>query len=637
MPVFPSSPSHGSTLRAVTRRRRLSRRLSVALAVASSAAGLIASPALADTPDTTPPSQVTGVSATVNFNSQPADVPYADVHWSAATDDVAVTDYDVYVAGSLKASVPGTATSASRILVGQSLHMPFTVVARDAAGNASPASAPFTLNTCGFGPPAYGVASKVSVSNVTPTTADLSWEAPDGGDTCFWQGIGHGVEILLTANGTTTDLGSTQSTHFSLTGLASNVNYSVTLQTIGASLSTKPIQFTTPLATSPAPTKVTGVNVVRDPNSIAGNQFNVTWTAATDDVGVTSYEVYGGSTLVATVPGAATYALSVAIEGDRSTPITVVARDADGNASPPSDPVVFDTCPAVNVPTVGPPTSVTASGQTGDGATISWIAPSTEACGAVGATGYDVYLATGVGVPATLAGSTTATSFDLTGLQPDHTYLVFVRAKGGAAHGGQADSATVQFTTAPGTTPPPTPTPETTHVDYGVTGSATLKSLAKGTLPLTGHASLTVTRQQISGSPTPVGTFTGDLSLNQTTANLKALGFLPVTATLAFVQAAPFTGSTTDASATATAKVRIKLPSLKILGVSLGGGATCQASQITTIGLFSSAPLLDSGGTLAGSFSISNLTGCGALNGLVSPLTSGSGNAIALKLAPATA
>ncbi|MDO9355279.1 MAG: hypothetical protein Q7T55_16390, partial [Solirubrobacteraceae bacterium] len=79
---------------------------------------------------------------------------------------------------------------------------------------------------------------------------------------------------------------------------------------------------------------------------------------------------------------------------------------------------------------------------------------------------------------------------------------------------------------------------------------------------------------------------------------------------------------------------RIKLPSVKTLGIELAGGANCQAKQISSINLKSTQAefLPTEGGPIAGTFSISALTGCGFLNNLVSPLTAGSGNAIALNL-----
>ncbi|MEN0015642.1 MAG: hypothetical protein AAGC46_19895, partial [Solirubrobacteraceae bacterium] len=80
-------------------------------------------------------------------------------------------------------------------------------------------------------------------------------------------------------------------------------------------------------------------------------------------------------------------------------------------------------------------------------------------------------------------------------------------------------------------------------------------------------------------------------------------------------------------------KVRVKLPSVRLLGIPLSIGANCQSAQASQIPLNSVGSFgLATGGTLAGAFSISNLAGCGVLSGVVSPLTAGGGNAIALKL-----
>ena len=173
-------------------------------------------------------------------------------------------------------------------------------------------------------------------------------------------------------------------------------------------------------------------------------------------------------------------------------------------------------------------------------------------------------------------------------------------------------------------------TPTLVNYAYGLTGAATLKTLVKGSLPLKGRidAKLDVAS----------GAFTAALALDQTTVNLVALGVLPVTATVAINSTEPVTGTLKDGILTANAKVRIKLPVVKLFGVQIGGGASCQAKQISSIALKSTAnpfrPLV--GGPIAGTFSISDLAGCGALNGIISPLTAGKGNAIVLNLTPTT-
>ncbi len=196
-------------------------------------------------------------------------------------------------------------------------------------------------------------------------------------------------------------------------------------------------------------------------------------------------------------------------------------------------------------------------------------------------------------------------------------------------------------TPTPTVMPTPTPTPipqpigceginEPTQVDYkySLAGSATLKTLVKGSLPLTGsiNAKLGV----------PSGCFKADLLLNKTSGNLTALGFLPVTAQVVIVPTEKVTGRLTGGVLTANAKFRIKPQKVTLFGVELAGGANCQAKQVSSSVLKSTQPTFFplQGGPIAGTFAISDLANCGALTGIVSPLTAGKGNAILLNLTP---
>jgi hypothetical protein len=65
--------------------------------------------------------------------------------WNAATDNVGVTGYRVYVNGTLVASPISTSVQITGLLAGGT--RPFTVLAVDAAGNASAPSAPLSVTT----------------------------------------------------------------------------------------------------------------------------------------------------------------------------------------------------------------------------------------------------------------------------------------------------------------------------------------------------------------------------------------------------------------------------------------------------------------------------------------------------------
>jgi hypothetical protein len=162
---------------------------------------------------------------------------------------------------------------------------------------------------------------------------------------------------------------------------------------------------------------------------------------------------------------------------------------------------------------------------------------------------------------------------------------------------------------------------------YDLTGSATLKTLTKGSVPLKG--SLAVRCRTMSG-------FDGTIAFEPAQGKLTALGFLPVVAKVNLVPTDTVTGTLAGGKLSATTKVRIKLPSVKTLGIELAGGANCQAKQISSITLGSTQPVFQplAGGPVAGTFSISDLSGCGFLTGIVSPLTQGSGNLLALALSP---
>lgn len=177
---------------------------------------------------------------------------------------------------------------------------------------------------------------------------------------------------------------------------------------------------------------------------------------------------------------------------------------------------------------------------------------------------------------------------------------------------------------------PAHPANDTSIIDYGydALGTATLKTLVQGYLTLRGEIDADL--------GLPSGNFTADLGLNQTKGNLMALGLLPVAATVQIVPTEKVTGTLKGGVLRANAKVRIKLPYVTLFGIPVGGGANCQAKNISGINLKSTQPFFYAleGGPIAGTFSISELVGCGGLNGIISPLTAGQGNAILLNLAP---
>ncbi len=164
-------------------------------------------------------------------------------------------------------------------------------------------------------------------------------------------------------------------------------------------------------------------------------------------------------------------------------------------------------------------------------------------------------------------------------------------------------------------------------VSYTVGGSASVNGYTRVRVPLNGTATASLT--------TATGAFTSVVELDPVSAKLKVLGFLPVDADLEFDSTSPMIGTLKSGVLTSTAKVQVKVPSVTFYGIPLGGGANCQAQDVSTVSLASTAGFdMAQGGALAGTISMTGLTGCGALTNALSTITAGGKNLIALKLTP---
>ncbi|MEO8516788.1 MAG: M4 family metallopeptidase, partial [Flavobacterium sp.] len=163
---------------------------------------------------------------------------------------------------------------------------------------------------------------------------------------------------------------------------------------------------------------------------------NLSWTASTDNVGVTGYNVYQGTTLKATVT-TTSYAVT-GLTASTAYTFSVKAKDAAGNVSAASNTVNVTTTASTgdtSAPTA--PASLTASGTTQTTTNLSWTASADN----VGVTGYNVYQGT------TLKATVTTTSYAVTGLTAATAYTFSVKAKD-AAGNISASSNVVNVTTS---------------------------------------------------------------------------------------------------------------------------------------------------------------------------------------------
>ncbi|HEY5291241.1 MAG TPA: fibronectin type III domain-containing protein, partial [Burkholderiales bacterium] len=121
-----------------------------------------------------------------------------------------------------------------------------------------------------------------------------------------------------------------------------------------------------------------------DPVSTA--QINLTWSASTDNAGVTAYQVYRGGTLIATLAAVTAYS-DTGLTPSTLYSYTVQACDAASNCSAQSSPVSVTTqaIPDTQAPTI--PAGLTAAAVSSVQINLTWSAATDN----VGVTQYKVY------------------------------------------------------------------------------------------------------------------------------------------------------------------------------------------------------------------------------------------------------
>jgi endo-1,4-beta-xylanase len=187
--------------------------------------------------------------------------------------------------------------------------------------------------------------------------------------------------------------------------------------------------------------------------SQTSSSINLSWTASTDNVGVTGYDILrapgttGGTFAVIGTSTTTTFS-NTGLTAATTFRYQVRARDAANNMSAVSNTVTASTQPATGDTTPpSAPGTLSAAGTTQTSTNLTWGAATDN----VGVTGYDILRAPGAsgGTFAVVATSTT-TSATATGLTANTTYRFQVRARDAAGNIGPV-SNTVQITTLPST------------------------------------------------------------------------------------------------------------------------------------------------------------------------------------------
>src|SRR5712671_3315228 len=371
--------------------------------------------------DITAPSVPGGLAAVAASSSQ------INLSWSASTDNVGVTGYRVFRAGTLLATL-GAVTTYQNTGLTPSTSFSYTVQAFDAAGNASAQSAAGSATTqAALDTTAPTAPTGVSASAISASQINLSWSAStDNVGVTGYSVFRNGVQVATLGTVTTyQNAGLTPSTTYSYTVQAIDAAGNASAQSASASATTQQAALDTT-----APTAPTGVSA----SAISASQINLSWSASTDNVGVTGYSVFRNGVQVATLGAVTTYQ-NAGLTPSTTYSYTVQAIDAAGNASAQSAsasattqqaaPVADTTAPSV-------PGGLTAVATSSSHIKLTWSASTDN----VGVTGYKVFR-NGVQIA-----TTGALTYANTGLLPATTYS-FAVAAFDAAGNSSAQSAAV--------------------------------------------------------------------------------------------------------------------------------------------------------------------------------------------------
>lgn len=267
--------------------------------------------------DTQAPSTPTNLTANV------VETTSVDITWAASTDDRAVKEYLVYVDGTLAATVTGTSYSITNLTSETTYSI--TVVAKDDAGNSSSASTALSVTTTkAVDTQAPTSPTGLAATDTQKTTIGISWTAST--DNVKVKEYRIYVDGTLTATVTTTT--------FSITGLTAGTAYSIYVVAVDdagnvseASTALKVTTLAEAVVDTTAPSAPT--NLIT--SEITTNSIKVSWTAATDNVGVTEYQLFVDGTQNSTT--STTNATVSNLTKATAYSIYVTAKDAAGNVS----------------------------------------------------------------------------------------------------------------------------------------------------------------------------------------------------------------------------------------------------------------------------------------------------------------
>lgn len=310
-----------------------------------------------------------------------------NLSWSGATDNVAVTGYDVYRGTTLLGSTASTTYSVTGLTAATAYT--FSVKAKDAAGNISVSSNTINVTTLsGTSTPTYCDSKGNSVNDEYIGRVQLNTinNASTGNNgytdftsistslnksanytitiTPIWTGStyseGYAVWIDYNQDGDFDDAGElvwskTASTTTPVSGsftVPSSASSGATRMRVSMKYNGVPTSceafsygevedYTVNLSTGTADTTAPSAPTNLTASGTTQTTTNLSWNASTDNVGVTSYDIYSGASLLGNVSG--TTSNVTGLTASTAYTFSVKAKDAAGNVSSSSNVVSVTT------------------------------------------------------------------------------------------------------------------------------------------------------------------------------------------------------------------------------------------------------------------------------------------------------
>ncbi|QXP52430.1 fibronectin type III domain-containing protein [Cellulophaga sp. HaHa_2_1] len=361
-----------------------------------------------------------------------------NLSWTAATDNIGVSNYEVFQDG-ISVGLTGGATSFVVTNLNPETTYTYTISAIDNSNNVSVQSSSVEVTTLTLSDTEIpSMPTGIVADNITTTGISLNWTAAtDNVAVTDYEVFQEGVSIGFTGGATT----------YAVSGLAPETTYNFTIAAIDAAANSSAqsnnlLVTTLALPDTEAPTVPTALIA----NSITTTSITLNWTAATDNVAVTDYEVFQEGVSLGLSDGTTTFFVD-GLTPETAYNFTVIALDAASNTSGQSTSVSVNTLaiPDTEAPSI--PTNLLADNITTTSVNLSWTAATDN----IDVVDYEIFQD---GVVIGLSSGSVV--FAVNGLTPETTYNFTITALDASANSSAVSESITVLTLAVSDTEVPT-------------------------------------------------------------------------------------------------------------------------------------------------------------------------------------